>query len=42
VALDQALQQWSAHFGALDESLAIDGTTLHNAIHEYTRQGSDH
>jgi hypothetical protein len=35
VALDQALQQWSAHYGALDESLAIDGNTLRNAIDAY-------
>lgn len=42
VALDHALQQWSAHYGVLDESLAIDGKTLHNAIHEHTRRGSAH
>ena len=38
-ALDQALQQWSAHYGVRDPSLAIDGETLHNAIHEHTGQG---
>ena len=36
VALDQALQQWSAHHGVLDPSLAIDGESLRNAIHEHT------
>jgi hypothetical protein len=41
LALEQALQQWSAHHGVLDPSLAIDGETLHNAIHEYIRQGAD-
>lgn len=40
-ALDQALQQWSAHYGAQDPSLAMDGKTLHNAIHEHTRRGSE-
>jgi len=40
-ALEHALQQWSAHHGVRDPSLAIDGNTLHNAIHEHTRQGSD-
>ncbi len=42
VALDQALQQWSAHYGVLDQSLAIDGKTLHHAIHEHTQRASLH
>jgi hypothetical protein len=41
-ALDHALQQWSAHYGVCDQSLAIDAKTLHQAIHEYTRQGPQH
>ncbi len=28
VELDQALQQWNARYGSLDESLAIDGKTI--------------
>ena len=32
--LDQALQGWNAHYGAVDESLAIDGKTMCNAIDE--------
>jgi Domain of unknown function (DUF4338)/DDE_Tnp_1-associated len=31
-ALDQALQRWNARFGQSDESLAIDGKTMCNAI----------
>lgn len=31
-ALDQALQRWNAAFGQTDESLAIDGKTMCNAI----------
>ena len=38
VELDQAFQNWNAHYGALDESLAIDGKTLRNAIDESGRQ----
>jgi hypothetical protein len=36
--LDQALQRWNAHYGAVDESLAIDGKTMCNAIDETGRQ----
>lgn len=36
--LDRAFQRWNAHYGALDESLAIDGKTLCNAIDETGRQ----
>ena len=36
--LDQALQRWNAHYGAVDESLAIDGKTMCNAIDEAGRQ----
>lgn len=32
VALDQALQQWNEKYGAIDQSLAIDGKTMCNAI----------
>ena len=38
VELDQAFQHWNAHYGAIDESLAIDGKTLCNAIDETHRQ----
>lgn len=38
VELDQALQCWNARYGALDESLAIDGKTMCNAIDESGRQ----
>jgi len=31
---DQAFQHWDAHYGAIDESLAIDGKTLCNTIDE--------
>jgi Domain of unknown function (DUF4338)/DDE_Tnp_1-associated len=37
-ALDQALQRWNASFGQRDESLAIDGKTLCNAIDAQGRQ----
>ncbi len=36
--LDHALQGWNAHYGAVDESLAIDGKTMCNAIDEAGRQ----
>jgi hypothetical protein len=36
--LDKALQQWNAQYGAIDESLAIDGKTMCNAIDETGRQ----
>lgn len=36
--LDRALQRWNAAFGEADESLAIDGKTLCNAIDEAGRQ----
>lgn len=36
--LDQALQRWNACYGAIDESLAIDGKTMCNAIDEEGRQ----
>ena len=38
VELDQAFQRWNAQYGALDQSLAIDGKTLCNAIDEAGRQ----
>lgn len=38
VELDQALQCWNAHYGSVDESLAIDGKTMCNAIDESGRQ----
>jgi hypothetical protein len=38
VELDQAFQRWNAHHGALDESLAIDGKTMRNAMDEDARQ----
>ena len=38
VELDQALQCWNALHGAVDESLAIDGKTMCNAIDEAGRQ----
>ena len=38
VELDQAFQHWNTHYGAIDESLAIDGKTLCNAIDEAGRQ----
>lgn len=36
--LDQALHAWNTQYGALDESLAIDGKTMCNAIDESGRQ----
>lgn len=36
--LDAALQCWNAQYGAVDESLAIDGKTLCNAIDDDGRQ----
>ena len=36
--LDQAFQNWNAHYGAVDESLAIDGKTMRNAIDDTDRQ----
>lgn len=36
--LDLALQQWNAKYGAIDESLAIDGKTMRNAIDENGKQ----
>ena len=36
--LDQALSAWNAQYGQLDESLAIDGKTMCNAIDEQGRQ----
>ena len=38
VEMDQALQGWNAQHGAVDESLAIDGKTMCNAINEAGRQ----
>jgi hypothetical protein len=38
VELDKAFGRWNAHYGALDESLAIDGKTLCNAIDEAGHQ----
>ena len=38
VELDQALQQWNAQYGAIDQSLAIDGKTMCNAIDEDGKQ----
>ncbi len=35
---DQALQGWNEQYGAVDESLAIDGKTMCNAIDEDGRQ----
>jgi len=36
--LDNALQKWNEEYGSLDESLAIDGKTMCNAIDEDGRQ----
>jgi hypothetical protein len=38
VELDRALQCWNAQYGAIDESLAIDGKTMRNAIDDSGRQ----
>lgn len=37
-ALDQALRQWSARYALHDESLAIDGKTMRNAIDSEGKQ----
>lgn len=36
--LDQALYAWNAQYGSMDESLAIDGKTMCNAIDATGRQ----
>lgn len=36
--LDRALNAWNAQYGTLDESLAIDGKTMCNAIDEQGQQ----
>ncbi|MCK5348011.1 MAG: DUF4338 domain-containing protein [Desulfobacula sp.] len=36
--LDLALQEWNKEYGSVDESLAIDGKTMCNAIDEQGRQ----
>ncbi len=36
--LDQSLQKWNEEYGLADESLAIDGKTMCNAINEDGRQ----
>ena len=36
--LDKALQQWNKQYGVVDESLAIDGKTMCNAIDDEGRQ----
>jgi len=36
--LDRALQKWNEQYGAVDESLAIDGKTMCNAIDDEGRQ----
>ncbi len=38
VQLDQALNAWNAQYGSLDESLAIDGKTMCNAINDKGKQ----
>jgi len=38
VELDQALQKWNAQYGAIDQSLAIDGKTMCNAVDETGKQ----
>jgi hypothetical protein len=38
VALDRALQQWNQAFGEKDQSLAIDGKTMKNAVDDEGRQ----
>ena len=37
-ALDRALQRWNADYGQTDQSLAIDGKTMKNAIDDQGRQ----
>ena len=36
--LDLSLQRWNEEYGSVDESLAIDGKTMCNAIDESGRQ----
>jgi hypothetical protein len=36
--LDRALNAWNAQYGQIDESLAIDGKTMCNAIDENANQ----
>ena len=36
--LDLALQQWNATFATEDQSLAVDGKTMRNAVDEAGRQ----
>jgi len=36
--LDLSLQKWNTEYGSVDESLAIDGKTMCNAIDEQGRQ----
>jgi hypothetical protein len=36
--LDEALRQWSARYATEDESLAIDGQTMRNAINNDDKQ----
>lgn len=38
VELDRALQHWNVQYGAIDQSLAIDGKTMCNAIDETGKQ----
>jgi hypothetical protein len=38
VELDRALQQWNAQYGTIDDSLAIDGKTMRNAVDDSGRQ----
>ena len=38
VELDRGLQRWNEEYGSMDESLAIDGKTMCNAIDENGRQ----
>ena len=38
VELDRAFQQWNEKYGAIDQSLAIDGKTMCNAIDETGKQ----
>jgi hypothetical protein len=37
-ALDRALQRWTARHGPVDQTLAIDGKTMRNAIDGEGRQ----
>ena len=38
VELDRALQQWNTQYGAIDDSLAVDGKTMCNAVDDSGRQ----